>query len=204
MITIFCMAWSMSMQKIGQSSFFLIWAIATGILTGCAIVLIRLIAGSLEEVFLFHNYPVSLTPILIFAPLAGIAVSCAIKSWLSHSNSSADMTLLIQSIRERNPKLIKLETLSHIFASSLTVGTGGSAGLTTPSVLTGASIGGNIGRMLHIAPDKSIRLMSCGPPRESPQSSAVPSQVSFRRRGASAAMSSEPLCRSCLPRHRRP
>ena len=148
--------------KIGQSSFFLIWAIATGILTGCAIVLIRLIAGSLEEVFLFHNYPVSLTPILIFAPLAGIAVSCAIKSWLSHSNSSADMTLLIQSIRERNPKLIKLETLSHIFASSLTVGTGGSAGLTTPSVLTGASIGGNIGRMLHIAPDKSIRLMSCG------------------------------------------
>ena len=108
-------------SRIGQSSFTLIWAIATGILTGLAIVVIRLLAGGLENFFVFRKHPDAWMPLLLFAPLGGIVLSYYMKRYLNHSNSSADMTALIHAISVRDPKQIKLETFSHIFASALTV-----------------------------------------------------------------------------------
>lgn len=148
--------------NIGQSSFFLIWAIITGLVTGGAVVLIRLIAVALEALTGISVHGLLPAILLILAPVFGLALSWFIKKTLSHSNSSADMTLLIRSIRERKPELIRLETLSHVIASPLTAGLGASAGLTTPSVLTGASTGANIGHFLHMAPERTVQLMTCG------------------------------------------
>jgi len=147
---------------VGQSGFFLIWAIVTGLVTGVAVILIRIAAAELEA--FTGSFPRSFAYlcVLFFAPVLGMTLSWFIKKKLSHSNSSADMTLLIKAIRQRKPELIKLETLSHIIASPLTAGLGASAGLTTPSVLTGASVGANLGKFLHIAPDRTVQLMTCG------------------------------------------
>ncbi len=150
---------------IGQHSFFLIWAIVTGLLTGCAVVLIRLTAGRLESFFLNAHANLSgswwMLPVFLM-PFAGMATSLGIKRLFNRSNSTADMTLLIRAIRNHNPNRIKLETLSHIIASPVCIGLGASAGLTTPSVLTGASIGANVGRFLQLRPDRLIKLMICG------------------------------------------
>lgn len=147
---------------IGQSSFFLIWAVITGIITGAAVVLIRIAAAALEALTGTAETGLAFKILIFFAPVAGMALSYLIKKTLSHSNSSADMTLLIQSIRQRKPELIRLETFSHIAASPLTAGLRASAGLTTPSILTGASMGASIGRLLHISADKTVQLMTCG------------------------------------------
>ena len=69
---------------------------------------------------------------------------------------------ILFSISKRKGHLKAHNTWSSMVASSLTVGLGGSVGLEAPIVLTGSSIGSNIGRLLKLNYKTVVLLIGCG------------------------------------------
>ncbi len=146
--------------RIGQHGFVLIWATLTGLVTGLTVVVIRLVAIFFEagsaELAQWKFWAVLPLPVI------GIMLAGWIKRRLEEDSSSRDMTELMTALRTGRPGRLKLSTLSHIAVAPLTVGLGASAGLTTPGVLAGASLGSTIGKVLHVPFSRRVRLMTCG------------------------------------------
>ena len=102
------------------------------------------------------NYLYLITPIIGIA-LASLFVRYIVKDDISHG-----VTKIMYAISQ-NKAVIKAHNMwSSIFASSLTIGFGGSVGAEAPIVLTGSAIGSNLGQMFKLDHKKLMLLVGCG------------------------------------------
>ena len=69
---------------------------------------------------------------------------------------------VLYAISKNNGQIKPHSMYSSISGSAVTVGFGGSVGLEAPIVSTGAAIGSNIGRMLHLNYRQILLLIGCG------------------------------------------
>ena len=95
-------------------------------------------------------------------PLAGIFITMIFVKYLLKQDIGHGVSKILFSISKRKGHLKPHNTWSSMVASSLTVGLGGSVGLEAPIVLTGSSIGSNIGRMLKLNYKTVVLLVGCG------------------------------------------
>ncbi len=92
----------------------------------------------------------------------GITLTVVFVKYLLKQDIGHGVSKILFSISKRKGHLKPHNTWSSMVASSLTVGLGGSVGLEAPIVLTGASIGSNIGRMLKLNYKTIVLLVGCG------------------------------------------
>jgi CIC family chloride channel protein len=72
------------------------------------------------------------------------------------------MSSLLLIISKKGSRVEPEKMHSHIVSAALTVGFGGSVGLESPIVTTGAAIGSNLGQLFHLGYKKRTLLIGCG------------------------------------------
>ncbi len=149
-------------HHIKEKNFVLILALIVGVLCGFAAMLLKFLihtiahflTGNFSEVggnYLFFVYPV------IGIILAGIYVRHILKDNISHG-----VTRVLQAISQNKSRLKAHNMYSSLFASSITIGFGGSVGAEGPIVYTGAAIGSQIGGLFRMSPRILMMLVGCG------------------------------------------
>ena len=95
-------------------------------------------------------------------PLVGITLTVLIVKFLVRDNISHGISRVLYAISKRKSYIKKHNNWSSILTSALTIGFGGSVGAEAPIVLTGASIGSNIGRYFGLNYKNVTLLLGCG------------------------------------------
>jgi chloride channel protein, CIC family len=95
-------------------------------------------------------------------PLIGILLTVLYVRYVVKDSISHGVTKVLYSISRKKGQLERHNSYSSMLASTMTVGFGGSVGLEAPIVLTGASIGSNLGRMLKLNHQTLALLIGCG------------------------------------------
>ncbi|TYT75135.1 chloride channel protein [Desulfobotulus mexicanus] len=150
--------WSWLRTHMDPRLFMMLMAIVVGIFGGLAAVLlhhmIEMVAG------LFSGYRQRAWSFLL--PAIGAAAAVYFMEKIVREGGGHGVPEVIYAV-SRHGGLIRLRsTFSRIFASSMTIGSGGSAGPEAPVVMSGAAIGSNIARVLGLNERQRVVLVGCG------------------------------------------
>ena len=148
-------------KHIKHRNFVILLSIAVGFSTGLAAVVIKNSVFTIRKLLTsgFSNYQ----NYLYFAyPLIGIVLTVAFIKYILKRPVRHGIPNALYSISRNNSILPGHNMFSSIITSALTVGFGGSVGLEGPSVATGASLGSNIGRLMHMNYKSISLLIGCG------------------------------------------
>jgi chloride channel protein, CIC family len=144
-----------------QPKQFLIFsAILVGFTAGLAAVILKLsvhfIAGHIGKWSGNNQY------IIALCPLIGISLCSLYVFYLNRNRLGKGMVNILHAIARKSSYLPKDQVYSHIASSAFTVGFGGSVGLESPIVTTGAAIGSNYARAYKLSYRERTLLLACG------------------------------------------
>jgi len=95
-------------------------------------------------------------------PIAGIVITTLVARYLYKAKEDIKLSQVLVDIAQNDSNINKQEMHSRIVQSAITVGFGGSAGLETPSAITGAAIGSNFGRRYRLGYKEKTLLLAGG------------------------------------------
>ncbi len=148
-------------RGINQRRLILGLSLVIGLLSGLAAILLKNLTHFVEHksISLLLGDSSELSFLL---PLAGVFITMVFVKYLVKQDIGHGVSKILFSISKRKGHMKVHNTWSSMLASSLTVGLGGSVGLEAPIVLTGSSIGSNIGRLLKLNYKTVVLLIGCG------------------------------------------
>jgi CIC family chloride channel protein len=148
-------------RQIKQRRLIMALSLIIGLLSGLAAILLKNLTHFVEhrtqEILIGGS-----AKIAVILPLVGILITVIFVTYFLKQDIGHGISKILYSISKRKGHLKPHNTWSSMVASSLTVGLGGSVGLEAPIVLTGASIGSNIGRLLRLNYKTVVLLAGCG------------------------------------------
>ena len=98
---------------------------------------------------------------LVF-PVIGIFITSLFVKYVVKDNISHGITRILYAISSKQSKLKGHNCWTSVIASAITIGFGGSVGAEAPIVLTGSSIGSNIGQLFKLDNKTLMLLVGCG------------------------------------------
>ncbi|MDE6154265.1 MAG: chloride channel protein, partial [Muribaculaceae bacterium] len=149
-------------QHIDEKTFVIILALVVGVFCGFAALLLK---------FLIHLIGSSLTGdvnitqgnyFYLIYPVVGILLAGWYVRYVVRDNISHGVTRVLYAISQNKSRLKPHNMYSSVFASSITIGFGGSVGAEGPIVYTGAAIGSNLGQAFRLSPRILMILVGCG------------------------------------------
>ena len=108
----------------------------------------------LQHQRLLHHQPL--------LPGAGAALSVLFLTRVVREKGGHGVPEVIYSVSRLGGRLSARAMFSRLVASSLTIGSGGSAGPESPVVISGAAIGSNIARFFSMNERQRVTLLGCG------------------------------------------
>jgi CIC family chloride channel protein len=153
-------AWSRS--KLGDKQFIYLSAILVGISAAFAVIVLKTFA---HWVFIFATDISRILKLGFFnsiLPIIGILFTVfIIKKFLSGTIEKGTSQILF-AVAKKASIIPKKQMYAQIITSSLTVGMGGSAGLESPIVITGAAFGSNYAQKYKLSYKDRTLLIGCG------------------------------------------
>ncbi len=150
------------MGRTRQRRLILILSLVVGLLSGLAAILLKNLTHFVEhrsqQTLLGSDH----TGVGFLLPFAGIFLTMLFVKYLLKQDIGHGVSKILFAISKRKGHLKPHNTWSSMAASSMTVGLGGSVGLEAPIVLTGSSIGSNIGHLLRLNYKTIVLLIGCG------------------------------------------
>lgn len=150
-------------QHIPQTTFLLLAAAVVGALGGATASVLKksthlVAAGLMHELEGPYKYA------LYFAfPILGLVLTTVyLKLFIRRHPFRVGITPLIRSVQQERSRLDFHNIYSQVITSAITVGMGGSAGLESPSVASGAAAGSNTGRLFGLKYREVTLLLACG------------------------------------------
>ena len=147
-------------RHISKEQFILILSILVGFFSGLIAVFLKNTTHLLQNIVSSGVFFEFLNPWFFILPLVGILLSVGIKQ-LMGKDFGEGIPSALYAMSRREGILKPFTMYSSVITSLFTVGLGGSVGLEGPAVSTGAAIGSNFGRVMHINYRSRILLMSC-------------------------------------------
>jgi CIC family chloride channel protein len=95
-------------------------------------------------------------------PIAGILLTVLVVRNLLDNKLEKGSSKILFSVAKKGGIIPKQQMYAQILTSSLTVGLGGSAGLESPIVITGAAFGSNYAQRYRLSQKDRILLLACG------------------------------------------
>ncbi|MCH7658577.1 MAG: chloride channel protein [Bacteroidetes bacterium] len=149
-------------KHLNQRQFLYILSFIVGILSGLAAVLLKNTIHY-THLLLTKGFDVESESLWYLAyPLIGIFLTVLFVRYFVKENISHGVARILYAISKKNSIIKSHNNYSSILASTLTIGFGGSVGAEAPIVLTGASIGSAIGRLLKLNYKSVTLLVGCG------------------------------------------
>jgi CIC family chloride channel protein len=153
-------AWSRS--KLGDKQFIFLSAVLVGISAAFAVIVLKAFA---HWVFIFATYVSRILKLGFFnsiLPIIGILLTVfVIKKFLSGTIQKGTSQILY-AVAKKASIIPRKQMYAQIITSSLTVGMGGSAGLESPIVITGAAFGSNFAQKYKLSYKDRTLLIGCG------------------------------------------
>jgi CIC family chloride channel protein len=153
-------AWSQSILTSKQ--FIFLSSVLIGITSGFAVIILKLFA---HNVFSFANYINSilkLSYIKSILPVIGILLTVFVVKKLLGGSIEKGTSQILHIVAKKASIIPKKQMYAQIVTSSLTVGLGGSAGLESPIVITGAAFGSNYAQRFKLNYKDRTLLIGCG------------------------------------------
>ena len=148
------------LRRLPERTSLLILSVVTGLLCGCAAVLLKMAIHGIQEGLntLFHGVR---WPYLVL-PGLGMLLSLLIVKYLVRDNIGHGVTKVLQAVSKNESRIKRHNVWSSLLTSALTIGFGGSVGAEAPIVYTGAAIGSNLGRYCGMGYRGMTLLLGCG------------------------------------------
>lgn len=149
-------------SKLSPREFLIFSSILVGLSAGIAAVVLKTFVHYIHFI-ITYDFKVSFNNYLyLIFPLIGLILTTIIVQRVFKGKLGRGSANIIRSIVKKAGFLPKDQMYSHVVTSSLTVGFGGSAGLESPIVTTGASIGSNYAKTYHLIYKDRVLLLACG------------------------------------------
>lgn len=149
-------------HNISEKQFILIISFVVGIATALAAFLLKFLIHVIQN-FLTYNFSTTGANYLyLIYPVIGILLTGLFVRYLVKDDIGHGVTKILYAISRRQGRIKRHNIWSSIFASSLTIGFGGSVGAESPIVLTGSAIGSNLGDYFKMEQRTLMLLVGCG------------------------------------------
>ncbi|MEI8201685.1 MAG: chloride channel protein [Bacteroidota bacterium] len=145
-----------------RKRFMIVVGLIAGLLGGLAAVLLKNTVWYTHYILTYWFNQSGENYLYLAYPLVGIILTIIFVRFVVKDNIGHGISRILYAMSRNKSKLASHHMYSSLIASTLTVGFGGSVGLEAPIVLTGSSIGSNIGRWLRLSPQKTKLLIACG------------------------------------------
>ncbi len=99
---------------------------------------------------------------LFFLPVLGLVLTVVFKVLILNDQVRHNISSILYAIAKRNSLMRVHKVFSSVIGAILTVGFGGSVGLESPVISSGAAIGSNLGRFFHLNYKSITTLLGCG------------------------------------------
>ncbi|MBI3960040.1 MAG: chloride channel protein [Chloroflexi bacterium] len=103
----------------------------------------------------------SVAGLLLAMSIAGLIVGYVIDRWASEAKGHG-VPEVMEAVALRGGHIRPRVAVLKVLASSITIGTGGSAGREGPIVQVGAALGSTVGQLFHFSGDRVRTLVACG------------------------------------------
>lgn len=149
-------------EYITERQFVYILSFFIGLISGLAAVVLKNTIHYTHE-FLTRGFDIESESYWYLAyPVTGIFLTILFIRYFVKDNIRHGVARILYAISKKNSIIKPHNNYSSIIASTLTIGFGGSVGAEAPIVLTGASIGSSIGRLLKLNYKSTTLLVGCG------------------------------------------
>ncbi len=149
-------------HHIKEKNFVVLLSLVVGIICGCAAQLLKFLIHAIANGLTSHFSTTNANWLYLLYPVLGIMITVLFVKYVVKNNISHGVTKVLYAISRRKSRLKKRNMYASLFASSITIGFGGSVGAEGPIVFTGASIGSNIGQAFRLSPKVLMILVGCG------------------------------------------
>lgn len=148
-------------RYVPPKAYMMILAAATGVITGLACVVLRLLIKWVSGTLTRHFPPAGDWTLLVL-PLIGLTLTALFCRYIVRRPLNLGTDRLLDFLDKGRYIISKKLMFGPIIANVLTLGFGGSAGAEGPIAVTGASISGTIARRLGLTPDQIRIFIGCG------------------------------------------
>jgi CIC family chloride channel protein len=149
-------------KKLSETQFLHIACVIVGLSSASAAIVLKLFAFYIHR-FIEHSTENSSWPFLyVFLPAIGIFFTVWFVNRILKGNFYKGNDKIIYAIAKNSSILPLSQMYSHVLTSAITIGSGGSAGLESPIVATGAAIGSNFARTYYLSYKERTLLLACG------------------------------------------
>lgn len=149
-------------EKLSDRQFLIVSSILVGLTSGLAAIAVKYIVHSIGQLVSFYSTTYEEFFLFALFPLIGILLTVFYIRYFLNGKLPKGTPEIVYSIAKKSSKLPLRQTYSHMITSALTVGFGGSMGLESPMVSTGAAIGSNYGITYKLGYKGRTILLACG------------------------------------------
>ncbi|WP_396171381.1 chloride channel protein [Flavobacterium sp.] len=156
---------ALAQSKLSNKQFIFVSSVLVGILAALAVIVLKTFA---HWVFTFATYVTSNTTIFKYGfikgmlPVFGILLTVFVVKKFLGGTIEKGTSQILYAVAKKASIIPKKQMYAQIITSSLTVGMGGSAGLESPIVITGAAFGSNYAQRFKLGYKDRTLLIGCG------------------------------------------
>ncbi|MBU0942321.1 MAG: chloride channel protein [Bacteroidetes bacterium] len=153
-------AWSQSILT--EKQFIFLSSVLVGITSAFAVIVLKTFAHGVYSFATYINGILKLSFINSILPIAGLLLTVFVVKRVLGGSIEKGTPQILYAVAKKASIIPKKQMYAQIFTSSLTVGLGGSAGLESPIVVTGAAFGSNYAQKYKLSYKDRTLLIGCG------------------------------------------
>lgn len=140
----------------------IILALFIGFFASVAAFILHLIIKEIQVLLTAGFSTVTYNWLYLVFPVIGIFLTSLFVRYVVKDNISHGITRILYAISSKRSRLKPHNCWTSVIASAITIGFGGSVGAEAPIVLTGSSIGSNLGQLFKMDNKTLMLLVGCG------------------------------------------
>jgi CIC family chloride channel protein len=152
--------WAQS--KLTEKQFIFMSSVLVGISSAMAVIILKSFAHSVFSFATKINGILKLSFINSVLPIVGILLTLFVVKRLLGGTIEKGTSQILYAVAKKSSIIPRKQMYAQIVTSSLTVGLGGSAGLESPIVITGAAFGSNYSQRYKLSYKDRTLLIGCG------------------------------------------
>jgi len=153
---------SWAQSKLTEKQFIFLSSVLVGIASAMAVIVLKSFAHWVFSFATEINGILKLSFINSVLPIVGILLTLFVVKRLLGGTIEKGTSQILFAVAKKSSIIPKKQMYAQIVTSSLTVGLGGSAGLESPIVITGAAFGSNYSQLFKLSYKDRTLLIGCG------------------------------------------
>ncbi|MBF2707698.1 chloride channel protein [Flavobacterium soyangense] len=149
-------------NKLSNKQFIFLSSVLVGILSAFAVIVLKTFAHWVFQFATYINGILKLSFINSILPIIGILLTVFVVKRVLGGTIEKGTSQILYAVAKKASIIPRRQMYAQIITSSLTVGLGGSAGLESPIVITGAAFGSNYAQRFKLRYKDRTLLIGCG------------------------------------------